>query len=91
MLHRIAIWVIVRLIDAYQFLVSPLLGECCRFAPNCSEYAREALRRHGIFRGSALAVWRVLRCNPYCQGGPDPVPPARTNTPRYDFKLGNLR
>lgn len=46
----------------------------CRFEPSCSRYALEALRRHGPFRGTLLAVWRVLRCNPFNAGGYDPVP-----------------
>ena len=62
------------LIRAYQLTLSPLLGRCCRFEPSCSRYAMEAIRRHGFLRGSALAAWRLLRCNPFCHGGYDPVP-----------------
>jgi putative membrane protein insertion efficiency factor len=64
------------LIRAYQLTISPLLGDCCRFEPSCSHYAMAALRRHGLARGSALAGWRLLRCNPFCRGGYDPVPVA---------------
>ncbi len=49
----------------------------CRFTPTCSEYAIEAIRVHGIFKGFYLAVFRVLRCNPFCRGGYDPVPPKK--------------
>ena len=62
------------LIRAYRYAVSPMLGSNCRFTPSCSEYALEALKRHGLWRGSALAVWRVVRCNPWSQGGYDPLP-----------------
>lgn len=59
---------------AYRFFVSPLLGPACRFHPSCSEYAEEALARHGALRGSWLAAWRVCRCGPWSAGGHDPVP-----------------
>ena len=62
------------LIRAYRYAVSPMLGANCRFTPSCSEYALEALKRHGLWRGSALVAWRVVRCNPWSQGGYDPVP-----------------
>jgi putative membrane protein insertion efficiency factor len=60
----------------YSRFLSGLLGGQCRFAPTCSHYADVAIRRHGAARGSMMAVWRVLRCNPYGRGGLDPVPPA---------------
>jgi hypothetical protein len=66
--------VLVGAVRAYQFTLSPLLGAQCRFAPSCSCYAIDALRRHGAARGAALAAWRVLRCNPWAEGGYDPVP-----------------
>ncbi|MBX7142991.1 MAG: membrane protein insertion efficiency factor YidD [Oligoflexia bacterium] len=59
---------------AYKVLVSPLLGQRCRFEPYCSDYALEAVEKHGLVKGSGLALWRVLRCNPWCRGGHDPVP-----------------
>jgi uncharacterized protein len=65
-------------IRGYQLLVSPLLGQRCRFYPSCSAYAVEALRTHGPLRGSWLAVRRLLRCHPWNPGGLDPVPPRRT-------------
>jgi len=66
------------LLRAYQLLCRPLLGANCRFTPSCSDYALQAVATHGALRGSALAGRRVLRCNPWCQGGHDPVPPGRT-------------
>lgn len=62
------------LIRGYQYLFRPLLGRNCRFYPSCSDYAAEALERHGAVKGSVLAVGRVLRCHPWHSGGYDPVP-----------------
>ena len=64
----------IGLIRAYQLCISPLLGPSCRYYPSCSEYAAEAIKIHGIFKGSFLAARRVLRCHPGCKGGLDPVP-----------------
>ncbi len=64
---------LVGLIRLYQRFVSPLLGPRCRYWPSCSEYAAQAIGRHGILRGVVLAGWRVLRCNPWSHGGVDPV------------------
>jgi len=61
------------LLKFYKALISPLLPASCRYVPSCSEYAAEAVARHGFFRGSALAIWRVVRCNPLAHGGYDPV------------------
>ncbi len=58
----------------YKTGVSPWLPKACRFTPTCSEYAMEALMKHGVLKGSALALWRLLRCQPFCEGGYDPVP-----------------
>lgn len=65
---------LVVLIRLYRLLISPWLGNRCRFHPSCSEYAIEALERHGPFRGTFLAVKRVGRCHPWHPGGYDPVP-----------------
>jgi uncharacterized protein len=62
------------IIQTYRWLISPLLGPVCRFYPSCSAYALEAVNRHGAFRGSWLAVRRLLRCHPFSPGGFDPVP-----------------
>lgn len=68
---------LVVLIRVYQYLISPMLGQRCKYYPSCSNYAIEALRVHGALRGAGLAAWRVLRCNPFSNGGVDPVPPRR--------------
>lgn len=62
------------LIRAYQLILSPFLGPACRFYPTCSEYALQAVTRHGAIKGSILAVKRILRCHPFNPGGYDPVP-----------------
>ncbi|HEY1327726.1 MAG TPA: membrane protein insertion efficiency factor YidD [Casimicrobiaceae bacterium] len=66
--------VLVALVRAYQLLFRPLLGANCRFHPSCSDYALEAIERHGALRGAWLAVRRIGRCHPYHPGGYDPVP-----------------
>ncbi|WP_243547369.1 membrane protein insertion efficiency factor YidD [Pseudodesulfovibrio tunisiensis] len=66
--------VCLALIWFYQKLISPLLPPSCRFVPSCSEYARQAIIRHGAIKGGLLALWRLLRCQPLCKGGYDPVP-----------------
>jgi len=60
-------------IRGYRRFISPALGQRCRYYPSCSAYAEEAVRELGAFRGTVLAVWRVLRCNPFTKGGLDPV------------------
>jgi len=68
-------WILQRLIRLYRAVLSPMLGAGkCRFSPTCSEYAHEAIEVHGALKGSLLAVWRILRCQPLCRGGYDPVP-----------------
>ncbi len=61
-------------IRGYRYLISPLLGNHCRFYPSCSQYAEEAVQRYGVARGSWMAVCRVCRCHPWHEGGVDPVP-----------------
>ncbi|AYH46213.1 membrane protein insertion efficiency factor YidD [Azoarcus sp. DN11] len=62
------------LLRAYRYAISPMLGRNCRFHPSCSEYAAEAVQRHGALKGGWLAVKRVGRCHPFHPGGYDPVP-----------------
>jgi putative membrane protein insertion efficiency factor len=70
-MNKLLVWIL----RAYQLLLSPMLGQNCRFYPSCSSYAIEALQTHGAARGSYLAARRVCRCHPWNEGGPDPVPP----------------
>ena len=67
-------WLLIQPIRFYQRYISPLKPPSCRFTPTCSQYAVEAIRKHGPFKGLALAVWRILRCNPWGGSGYDPVP-----------------
>lgn len=65
---------LIALVRGYRYFLSPWWGAQCRFSPTCSQYAIEALSRHGAWKGSALAVRRLLRCHPWHAGGFDPVP-----------------
>lgn len=67
-------WVLIGLLRAYRFAISPLYGQVCRYHPTCSAYALEAVTVHGSIKGSWLAIRRVGRCHPWAAGGYDPVP-----------------
>jgi uncharacterized protein len=69
-------------IRLYQRLVSPAIAPRCKYEPSCSRYAVQAIERYGILRGSVLAAWRLLRCNPWSHGGYDPVEHQRLFAPR---------
>lgn len=73
-MKRLLLALLVLPIRAYRLLLSPLLGRHCRFQPSCSEYAIEALQRHGVLKGSRLALRRIGCCHPWHAGGFDPVP-----------------
>ncbi|SMB21641.1 putative membrane protein insertion efficiency factor [Sterolibacterium denitrificans] len=68
------VYPLLGLVRCYRYFISPFLGRSCRFYPSCSEYADEALQRHGAWRGTWLALRRVSRCHPWHPGGFDPVP-----------------
>ena len=70
---------ILRFIKFYQKNISPLKKPCCRYIPTCSEYAIISIERFGVFRGSLMALCRILRCNPFVKGGYDPVPEKKKN------------
>jgi uncharacterized protein len=67
--------VLIALIRVYQYALSPMFGQRCKYYPSCSAYAIDALREYGAIRGTGMACWRILRCNPFSHGGFDPVPP----------------
>ena len=69
-----AVALMLLLIRFYQKAISPYLPCCCRFEPSCSRYSAEAFRKRGFFAGMILTIWRLLRCQPFCRGGYDPVP-----------------
>ena len=71
--------ILIQLINAYRYLISPFLGNNCRFYPTCSCYAQEAISRYGAIRGGWLSLRRLSRCHPWHEGGIDPVP---ENLPR---------
>ncbi len=66
--------ILLAIIKFYKRAISPYLGNACRFTPTCSEYAIEAIGKYGALKGFGMAAWRILRCNPLCKGGYDPVP-----------------
>lgn len=80
-LARALVEALVLPIRLYQRFLSPFTPPTCRFRPTCSAYAVEALRTHGLARGLYLSVRRILRCHPFSEPGPDPVPPPRTPRP----------
>ncbi|MBQ8065068.1 MAG: membrane protein insertion efficiency factor YidD [Prevotella sp.] len=73
-LMRLLSWLLLVPIRFYQLAISPLLGPSCRFTPTCSEYARQAILKHGPFKGLYLAIRRLVRCHPWGGSGYDPVP-----------------
>jgi putative membrane protein insertion efficiency factor len=72
--------ILILLIKFYRVAISPFLPNSCRFTPTCSQYAIEALGKFGAIKGGLLSAYRILRCNPFCRGGYDPVPD------RFTFK-----
>ena len=73
-LHQLMIAAVLAPIILYRYFLSPLLGTNCRFSPTCSEYAKDAITRHGALRGGRLTVKRILKCHPWGGSGYDPVP-----------------
>ncbi|MCD6217323.1 membrane protein insertion efficiency factor YidD [bacterium] len=76
--------IFIFIIRIYQRYISPLTPPSCRFYPSCSEYACEALKIHGFLKGTFLATYRVIRCNPFNPGGYDPVPLPRNTRRKPD-------
>ncbi|PJG85683.1 membrane protein insertion efficiency factor YidD [Conservatibacter flavescens] len=78
--HAFGTKILIGLIKCYQYVISPLIGPRCRFYPTCSQYGIEALKTHGMLKGSWLTLKRVLKCHPLNAGGHDPVPPKKSIT-----------
>ena len=70
---KIFTYILIQLIKCYKFLISPLLGQSCRYLPTCSEYSIEALKTYGFFKGLFLSIKRILSCHPWGNSGFDPV------------------
>ena len=70
---NIFVYLLIKLIKIYKFLISPLLGNSCRYFPTCSEYSIETLKSYGLFKGLYLSLKRILSCHPWGNGGFDPV------------------
>lgn len=73
-LHQLLVWIAIKLIHVYRYLLSPWIGNQCRFYPTCSHYSEEAINRYGFFIGSYLTFRRLIKCHPWHDGGLDPVP-----------------
>jgi len=71
MLKKIIQSLLINLVRVYQAAISPFLGRNCRFYPSCSDYTIQAIQKHGSIKGSMMAIWRILRCNPFNKGGID--------------------
>lgn len=85
-INYILSYVFILPIKIYQWVISPIIPNACRHIPTCSQYAIEALKTHGIFKGTWLAVKRILRCHPWGTHGYDPVPPRKIDTKPLDLK-----
>lgn len=83
-MRALFVWLLSAPIIFYRKFISPMFGARCRYYPSCSAYALEALKKHGPIKGTLLAVWRILRCNPWSPGGIDRVPDKLTAD--YFFK-----
>ncbi len=88
MLRGLPAAVLIGMIRVYQAVFSPMIGPTCKYYPSCSQYAIIAIRTHGSLRGTGMALWRILRCNPWSLGGVDDVPPARPASRSRDAHRG---
>jgi len=83
-MRRFAKLVVLKILAAYKWALSPLLPPACRYVPTCSEYAMEAVERFGVLRGGWMACARLLRCHPFARGGYDPVVRISSRRPMFD-------
>ena len=79
-MRQFAKQLVLELLRAYKWAISPMFPPSCRYVPTCSEYAMEAVERYGVMRGAWMASWRLLRCHPFRKGGYDPVVVNRSET-----------
>ncbi|MGA3211977.1 MAG: membrane protein insertion efficiency factor YidD [Terriglobales bacterium] len=82
---------IVGVLGIYKRWISPSLSPACRFQPTCSEYAMEAVERHGVLVGAIFSLWRLVRCNPFAKAGYDPVPRERSSVVGHDSSVNRCR
>ena len=87
-MRQFAKLVVLQLLRAYKWAISPMFPPSCRYVPTCSEYAMEAVERYGALRGGLMALWRLLRCHPFAHGGYDPV--VKHNPHAFDFAQAKL-
>ena len=73
-------WLLTKIIRFYQIVISPVIGNSCRYEPSCSEYTKDAILIHGVFKGIYLGIKRIGRCHPGYEGGYDPVPSKESKT-----------
>lgn len=73
-MKNLILWMLISLVKLYQFVISPILPQSCRYVPTCSAYAIQALKKHGVLKGLHLALKRILSCHPWGGHGYDPVP-----------------
>lgn len=83
-------YLLITLIKLYKLLLSPIMGNACRFYPTCSSYGIEAIEKHGAIKGSYLTIKRIGRCQPLCKGGYDPVPEKTEKKTTYSNKENHL-
>jgi putative membrane protein insertion efficiency factor len=82
-LNACLVWIMVKLIHGYRYLLSPWIGNQCRFYPSCSAYSEEAFIKHGFLSGIYLTLFRLIKCHPWHKGGLDPVPETKRNCCSY--------
>lgn len=80
-MKKIVTYPFIFLVKLYQWIISPLTPDTCRYSPTCSHYTIEALQKHGLLKGSWLAIKRISNCNPWGSSGYDPVPPVKNEQP----------
>lgn len=81
--------IVIYFIKVYRYLISPILGDCCRFYPSCSVYACDAVKNHGVIKGSFMVLKRIACCHPWHPGGFDPVPPTESKNLFLNNQLWN--